>query len=71
VKVYVDNDTGGTFCYEVRGTGIGEKCFSSGVHYYGSFPPGTYTYHASAWCGSITKSRYYDSGEWTHEFWCE
>jgi hypothetical protein len=68
--VYVNNRTGGQLCYEVNNTGIGRKCFSSGTHYYGTFPVGTYSWRASARCGSASGSRYYSSGEWTHEFWC-
>ena len=70
-EVYVQNDTGGQLCYEVDGTGVGKKCFSSGRHYYGSFPSGTYTWHASARCGSASGSRYYQPGEFIHQFWCE
>jgi hypothetical protein len=69
-RVSVQNDTGGTLCYEVEGSGIGERCFSSGTHFYGSFPAGTYTWHASARCGSASDTRYYEPGEWTHRFWC-
>jgi len=70
-EVYVENNTGGTLCYEVYGTGIGERCYSSGTHFYGSFPSGTYTYRASAWCGSIEESKYFPAGEVTHQFWCQ
>ncbi len=70
-KLYVKNGTGGTLCYKVKGSGIGEKCYSSGgTHYYGSFAPGNYVWQASARCGSASGSRYYASGTWTHEFWC-
>lgn len=68
--VNVDNDTGGQLCYEVLNTGIGEKCFSGGVHHYGNFAPGTRSWKASARCGSANGSRYFSSGEWTHHFWC-
>jgi hypothetical protein len=71
VDVYVENNTGGTLCYEVDDTGIGRKCFSSGTHFYGSFPSGTYTWHASAPCGSDSGTEYYGPGEYFHEFWCE
>ena len=69
-KVYVKNNTGGELCYEVYGTGIGRKCYSSGTYYYGTFLAGTYSWHATAWCGSASGTRYYSSGSWTHEFWC-
>lgn len=69
-EVYVNNETGDQLCYEVYTTGIGEKCFSSGVHHYGDFPAGTYTFHASAVCGSLTESQYYGPGPFTHRFWC-
>lgn len=70
-KLYVKNSTGGRLCYQVKNSGIGEKCYSSsGTHYYGAFPPGTYSWKATARCGSISDSRYYSSGSWTHEFQC-
>ena len=69
-ELYVKNNTGGELCYEVYGTGIGRRCYSSGTHYYGTFPAGTYSWHATAWCGSASGSRYYSSGTWTHDFWC-
>jgi len=67
---YVQNDTGGTLCYEVFGTGIGRKCFPGGVHLYGSFPAGTHTWSASAPCGSASGSLYYEPGDNIHRFWC-
>ncbi|MGC9347780.1 MAG: hypothetical protein ACP5JG_06550 [Anaerolineae bacterium] len=70
-SVSVQNDTGGTLCYEIDGTGIGERCYSSGTHFYGSFPAGTYTWHASARCGSAGGTKYYGAGKYTHRFWCE
>lgn len=69
-ELYVENNTGGELCYEVYGTGIGQRCYSSGTHYYGTFPAGTYSWHATARCGSASGSRSYPSGTWTHEFWC-
>jgi len=69
-KLYVENNTGGELCYEVYGTGIGRKCCSAGTHYYGTFLPGTYSWHATARCGSASGTRYYSSGPWIHEFWC-
>ncbi len=69
--VYVENNTGGELCYEVYDTGIGRKCFSSGTHFYGRFPSGTYTYRVSARCGSLTEEEYYPAGDSTHEFWCQ
>lgn len=70
-EVYVKNDTGGSLCYEVYNTGIGRKCFSSGTHFYGSFPSGTYSWRASAWCGTDSGSRYYGPEEYIHRFWCQ
>lgn len=69
-QVYVQNDTGGQLCYEVLNTGIGEKCFSSGKSFYGSFPAGTYSWKASARCGSASGTRTYSAGEYIHRFWC-
>lgn len=68
--VNVDNDTGGQLCYEIMDTGIGEKCFPVGVYTYGSFPPGTYDWKASARCGTASGTRNFSAGEWTHHFWC-
>ena len=69
--LYVDNRTGGQLCYEVKGTGIGRKCFSSGTHFYGSFAPGTYPWSVSkSPCGTGSGTAYYDPGEQHHEFWC-
>lgn len=68
--VYVQNNTGGQLCYEVYSTGIGQKCYSPGTYYYGTFPIGTYSWHASAPCGSASGSRYYGLGTVYHQFWC-
>ena len=69
-NVYVDNDTGCTLCFEVFGTGIGQKCFSSaGSHFYGSFPVGNYSWTASACCGSKSDSDYFGS-TWSYSFYC-
>lgn len=68
--VYVQNDTGGQLCYEVYNTGIGRKCFSGGRHLYGSFPRGSYKWHASARCGSADGTKTYPAGTYTHRFWC-
>lgn len=69
-RVYVDNNTGGRLCFKIKKTGIGERCFSSGRHYYGSFPVGTYTWHASARCGSASDTKYYGEGTWVQAFEC-
>ena len=70
-QLYVQNDTGGRLCYEVFGTGIGERCFSSGRHYYGSFPAGTYAWYVSGPCGSTGEVNDYPPGELTHTFSCD
>jgi hypothetical protein len=69
-EVYVENNTGGQLCYTVEDTGIGQKCFSGGTHYYGSFPAGTYSWRASASCGTDSGTEDYEAGIFTHEFWC-
>ena len=46
--VYVDNQLGQNMRFEILGTGIGRKIIPPGEHYYGSFPPGTYRYVATA-----------------------
>jgi hypothetical protein len=71
VEVNVENNTGGQLCFRIDNTGIGEKCFSSGTYYYGTFPSGTYTWYASALCGSASETQYYEPGVFTHQFWCE
>jgi hypothetical protein len=68
--VYVANNTGGQLCYEIIGTGIGEKCFPEGQHLYGSFRPGTYEYRATASCGSKQGTKDFRAGEYTHSFYC-
>ncbi len=69
-NVYVNNRTGGELCYEVRNTGIGRRCFASGVHHYGDFLAGVYSWRASARCGSASGSEYYSAGYQEHNFWC-
>lgn len=69
-SVYVNNGTGGNLCYEVQGTGIGRQCFSSGVHFYGSFPAGAYAWRASARCGSTGGTRYFAAENYAVRFWC-
>jgi subtilisin len=69
-SVYVDNQTGGQVCYEVTGSGIGQKCFSaSGESFYGAFRENTYNWTASGWCGSGSGSKYY-KGVIVHTFVC-
>jgi hypothetical protein len=70
-EVYVENNTGGQLCYTVDDTGIGKKCFPGGTHYYGTFPAGIYTWHASASCGTDSGTENYLPGDFTHEFWCQ
>ena len=68
--VYVQNNTGGQLCYEVYGSGIGNKCYSSGLGLYGTFPAGTYSWHASARCGTANGTRNYSPGTLTYTFTC-
>ena len=69
--LYVENDMGGTLCYEVKGTDIGKKCFSPGTHFYGSFVHGTYSWEVSkSPCGTGSGTRYYTAGPYSHRFWC-
>ena len=69
-SVYVENDTGGKLCYQIMGTGIGEQCYGSGEHFYGTFPAGTYEFCAEARCGKLCDDRYYGEGIATHRFYC-
>jgi uncharacterized repeat protein (TIGR01451 family) len=64
---YIRNGTGGQLCYEVYGSGVGKKCSSSGLYFYGTFPAGTYSWHASARCGSMNGTQYYPPGTWTSD----
>ena len=68
--LYIDNQTGGQLCYEVVNSGIGERCFPEGKHFYGSFSPGIHEWKASASCGSDSGSKNFWEGESTHTFWC-
>jgi uncharacterized repeat protein (TIGR01451 family) len=63
--LYVQNNTGGQVCLEVYGTGIGRKCYSPGLYYYGTFPSGTYSWHGSSPCGSASGSQYFSPCTWT------
>ena len=69
-NVYIENDTGGRLCYEVVNSGIGRKCSSEANFFYGSFQPGTYTWKASARCGSASGTSSYPSGDTEHRFFC-
>jgi hypothetical protein len=71
-NVTLVNSTGGTLCFEILGTGIGERCFpSAGSHFYGEFWPGTYQYIAAARCGSLQKTRTFAPGESViFEYYC-
>lgn len=66
----IDNQTGGQICYEIYGTGIGQKCVGGGSHFYGSFPAGTYSFHISAVCGTLDNSQYYPGGAKTDVISC-
>lgn len=49
--VYVINNLACSVCYEIIGTGIGQKCFTSETTtLYGTFPTGTYSWSASSTC---------------------
>jgi len=69
-NVYVQNDTAGTLCYEIPGSGQGERCLWLGTSFYGSFASGTYSWRASAWCGTSTGTTYFAPGDYYHRFWC-
>lgn len=70
--VIVQNLTGGTLCYEVLNTGIGKKCYpDAGDYLYGTFFTGTYTWQASAPCGTDTNSLYYPPQTIKHWFSCD
>ncbi len=68
--VYVRNNTGGTLCYEIKNTGIGQKCFGGGDSLYGSFSPGTYAWTVSAVCGNASGTANFPAGTWLHSFTC-
>lgn len=70
-NVFVSNYTGGTLCYEIQGTGIGQRCYGGGTEMtYGSFPAGTYRWSASAWCGSASSTFYFGPQNWNEQFSC-
>ena len=62
--VYVRNTTNGQVCYEVQGSGIGQKCFGGGDALYGSFPAGVYNWSASGPCGSGNGSFNFTATTW-------
>jgi serine protease len=66
----VINNTGSQLCYEVIGTGIGQKCSSQDSFFYGSFPAGTYKWTASAACGTGSDSRTYPVGNYAVILYC-
>lgn len=68
--VYVRNNTGGQLCYEIKGTGIGNKCFGGGDSLYGTFPAGTYSWTASAICGTNNGTTTFGAGTWLVTFSC-
>lgn len=69
--VYVDNRTGGQLCYELKDTGIGEKCYDGGgVSLYGTVAPGAYTWAARARCGTDSGSVTFPPGDSVHWFAC-
>jgi hypothetical protein len=69
--LYVINNTGCELCYEVFGSGIGQKCYTTpGKNFYGSFPANTYNYQASACCGTVNGTGNYGIGTYQHPFSC-
>ncbi len=69
--LYIDNQTGGRLCYTVNGTGIGKTCWTtSGTHFYGSFPRGTYSYSVTGCGTSDSGSRYYPAGYLEIMYYC-
>jgi hypothetical protein len=70
-QVTVNNQTGAALCYEVHGSGIGERCFGQGVYTYGLFEAGTYAFTVRGACGSSSEIQDYPEGHWSHSFWCE
>ncbi len=70
-QVTVNNQTGAALCYEVHGSGIGERCFGPGVYTYGVFEAGTYAFTVRGACGISREVQDYPQGYWSHSFWCE
>lgn len=68
--INVENETGGQMCYEIYGTGIGQKCFGVGLYPYGTFAAGTYSSHAAAQCGTLDNTEFFPEGTWNHTFSC-
>jgi hypothetical protein len=70
--VWIGNSTGGELCLEVYDSGIGKRCWSSsGDHFYGSFPVGTYRYKVKGWCGTDEDTEYFSEGyEYIGDYEC-
>ena len=68
--LYIRNSTGDQICFEVYGSGIGQKCFGGGDSLYGSFSPGTYSWRVTGSCGSLDGSNYFPKGDSLLEFYC-
>ncbi len=68
--LYIRNSTGDQICFEVYGSGIGQKCFGGGDSLYGSFTPGTYSWRVTGSCGGLDGSDYFPKGDSVLEFYC-
>ncbi len=66
--VWVDNDTGGNLTVEI--VGVETKAFSTGLYYWRSITPGSYTYKAWARCGSGSWTENFAAGERLLSFLC-
>lgn len=69
-QVTVSNETGAAACYEILGSGVGEKCFGPGVASYGVIAAGRYAYEIAAVCGTVSGTQQFDAGHWEHRVWC-
>lgn len=72
--LYIVNQTGGTLCFEVLNSGIGQKCVTNGdKKLYGTFTAGTYDWKATANACSGTvsgKDTYIPGDNYTDTFVC-
>lgn len=66
--LYINNNTGGNITFQING--MESKTMPTGQNLYKCFSPGSYSYSASARCGSLTGSRYFSAGTNIIEFWC-
>jgi hypothetical protein len=66
--LYINNLTGSTMTFQIYG--MAAKSMPTSTNLYDCFPAGTYTYRATASCGSLTDTDYFPVGSSTLTFRC-